>query len=289
MNLKEINKMKFKKIYIEITNQCNLSCSFCSKDHLPAKEMTLHEFKHVLKEINPYTDYLYLHVKGEPLMHTQFDEILFLCKKYNKKVNLTTNGFFLAKQLDAIVNTGVVRQINLSLHATYPKENQVLNQILKSTDILLQKTDIEIVYRFWALPSKGFSDSQAYKIDQICTFFNLSDEKKVEIEEKQNIILRKHLYLNKESEFEWPSLEKDKSISCGTCYGTRKHLAILAGGNVVPCCLDSAGVITFGNIYKETFDTIIKKDRFQKMKSNFQNHKVLEPLCQKCTYRLKFK
>ena len=61
---------KFKKIYIEITNICNLNCSFCSKDNKEKREMTLIEFEHILKQIDNYTDYLYLHVKGEPLLHS---------------------------------------------------------------------------------------------------------------------------------------------------------------------------------------------------------------------------
>ena len=74
--------MKFKKIYIEITNICNLNCSFCSKSNLSKKEMSNTQFEEVLKKINDYTDYIYLHVKGEPLIHKELDSILSLTKKY---------------------------------------------------------------------------------------------------------------------------------------------------------------------------------------------------------------
>jgi len=60
---------KFKKIYIEITNKCNLNCSFCLKDNRVSHEMSLEEFELVLKKIDQFTDYIYLHVKGEPLSH----------------------------------------------------------------------------------------------------------------------------------------------------------------------------------------------------------------------------
>ena len=77
--------MKFKKIYIEITNICNKNCSFCSKTNRKKREMSIDEFETVLKRINNYTDYIYLHIKGEPLTHSNFEEIVKLCKKYNKK------------------------------------------------------------------------------------------------------------------------------------------------------------------------------------------------------------
>lgn len=61
--------MHFKKIYIEITNKCNLKCSFCSLDNRMKKEMSLDQFELILQKIDKYTDYIYLHVKGEPLIH----------------------------------------------------------------------------------------------------------------------------------------------------------------------------------------------------------------------------
>ena len=87
--------MRFKRIYIEITNICNLNCSFCSTSNKKKKEMTPEEFKIILRKIDKYTDYIYLHVKGEPLTHHYLDEILSISKEYNKKVCITTNGVFL--------------------------------------------------------------------------------------------------------------------------------------------------------------------------------------------------
>ena len=55
--------MRFKRIYIEITNICNLNCSFCSTSNKKKKEMTPEEFKIILNKIDKYTYYIYLHVK----------------------------------------------------------------------------------------------------------------------------------------------------------------------------------------------------------------------------------
>ena len=77
--------MKFKRIYIEITNICNLKCSFCSNSKRNKKEMSIDEFELVMSKITMYTDYIYLHVKGETLSHHYLDDILSICKKYNKK------------------------------------------------------------------------------------------------------------------------------------------------------------------------------------------------------------
>ena len=55
--------------YVEITNKCNLHCSFCSKLNRKLRTMSVDEFSKVIDEIKEYTDYIYLHVKGEPLLH----------------------------------------------------------------------------------------------------------------------------------------------------------------------------------------------------------------------------
>ena len=91
--------MKYKRIYIEITNICNLNCSFCSKSNRRKKEMTIKEFEEVIKKINKYTDYIYLHVKGEPLTHHYLNDILNITNKYNKKVCITTNGVLLKDKI----------------------------------------------------------------------------------------------------------------------------------------------------------------------------------------------
>ena len=59
--------------------------------------MTIEEFKHVIKSIKPYTNYVYLHVKGEPLLHKDFKKIINTCEENDIFINLTTNATFLNK------------------------------------------------------------------------------------------------------------------------------------------------------------------------------------------------
>ena len=112
---------KFKKIYIEITNKCNLSCSFCSKDNREKQEMNVDKFKSVLDKISNYTESIYLHVKGEPLLHSHLEDILDICDKYNVKTCITTNGTLLKQKKNVLINHNI-KQINVSLHSenNYP-------------------------------------------------------------------------------------------------------------------------------------------------------------------------
>ena len=52
--------------------------------------MSVDEFRTVIERIGHYTNYIYLHVKGEPLLHPQLGEILKICQDADMTVNLTT-------------------------------------------------------------------------------------------------------------------------------------------------------------------------------------------------------
>lgn len=250
---------------------CNLNCSFCSRDERSKKELSLDEFEDILSKINDYTDYLYLHVKGEPLLHSEFAGILSLCKKYNKKVNITTNGTLLNKQMDVILNSDVVRQINISMHSL--KTNDI-EHILNCSKLLSDK-GIYVVLRFWV-----YNDLQNNLIDQINDYFNVKIDNNLD-----NVKIIDNIYINKDEEFIWPSLDNNCFRKIGTCLGLKTHIAILSNGTVIPCCLDSGGVINLGNIFNEDLEIILNKERTKNIINGFNNNKLCEELCQKCGFK----
>ena len=107
--------MRFKRVYIEITNVCNLKCSFCLPHSRENRFMTFEEFKIILEKIKPFTNYIYLHIKGEPLLHPDVDKFIKYAFDEGFQINLTTNATLIKKHLAL---TKYLRQINISLHAT---------------------------------------------------------------------------------------------------------------------------------------------------------------------------
>ena len=69
--------------------------------------------------------------------------------------------------------------------------------------------------------------------------------------------------------------------------GTKTHIAILANGDVVPCCLDGDGVMVLGNVYENSLKSILESKRFNDINKGFNENKLVEELCQKCKYRRK--
>lgn len=261
----------YKRVYIEITNICNLNCSFCPTNKRNKKYMSTNEFEEILNKIKGYTNHIYLHVKGEPLMHPNLDEILKISDKYNMQVNITTNGRLLKDKLE-ILNNNKIREINISLHS-YTSLEEI-------SDLLNIIDDIKNVYislRLWN--NKGNKDviellSKHYNI-------NIKDNDKC-------ITLRENVYLDKDIQFEWPKLNRDIISENGTCLALKRQLAILVDGTVVPCCLDNEGDIKLGNIFELELIDIIDSDKYKSILNGFNNNKLVEELCKKCGYRTRF-
>ena len=127
----------FKKIYIEITNICNLKCKFCPDTKRLKKSMSINDFEKIIKKIYPYTKLVCLHVKGEPLLHNDLENILKVLEQYNLKTNITTNGTLIKNKLDILKKSNSVRQINFSIHSITQNKNinkEYLNDIFKSVE-----------------------------------------------------------------------------------------------------------------------------------------------------------
>ena len=129
-----------KKVYIEITNNCNLNCSFCTLKKKKNKVVSVDDFNIILDKLKGHTNYLYFHVLGEPLLHPNINELIDLAKNNNFNVNITTNGYFINK----IKYNENIRQINISLHS-YTDNISIddyLNNIFDSVNNLSKYTYI---------------------------------------------------------------------------------------------------------------------------------------------------
>ena len=278
-------KKMFKKIYIEITNNCNLNCSFCSPVKKTKKFMTISEFEHILKEIESKTDYIYLHVKGEPLLHPNLIDFLKLAEKYNLKVNLTTNGTLFPILVDKLKVCKALHKINFSLHCEQDNPNY-LNELFKSVEKLSEETII--IYRLWTLKDGNLDKKSTTIVEKIKMYYKLSPETVNKIIVDKNIKISPRIYVDKDNEFIWPD-ETNGNESTGFCMALKTQIAILCDGTVVPCCLDSNGCIELGNIYHQSLDEIVNDGKFKLLKKSFQERKITEKLCLNCTFKNRFK
>ena len=95
---------RFQKVYLEITNVCNLHCRFCPGTRRTPMRISEEAFRLILKKLCSYTNFLYFHVMGEPLCHPDLSQFLKLAQDYGFRVILTTNGTLLSQKRDILLN-----------------------------------------------------------------------------------------------------------------------------------------------------------------------------------------
>jgi len=273
----------FKKIYIEITNMCNLKCKFCPETTRVKQFMSMQNFKEIISKIHKYTGLVCLHVKGEPLMHKDLDEILQVLEEYNLKTNITTNGTLLEKNIDILKTSKALRQINISIHSITQNESlntEYLHKILNNVD-KLENTIIS--YRLWNIDDIKQNDINKEIIKELENYYKIPDL--IEKLKQNNFLeLRKNIFINQDTEFTWPDINSKAIVEKGRCLALKDQIAILVDGTVVPCCLDNNGDINLGNILNEEFEDILNKDKTINIKNNFKNGIITEKLCKTCGF-----
>lgn len=277
--------MKFKKIYIEISNSCNFNCSFCFQSERKKKFMSLDEFRFVVNEIKPFTEYIYLHVLGEPLLHPHFQGILQIASEIELNVNITTNGSLLQKHKDYLFENPV-RQINISLHdaeENIPKEKweDYIRSMIEVSIKLSKMTYIN--FRLW-----NQSNELSNEFNQLCfnSFrenFNSLQPDELFFFNGRNIIVANNIYLQLAPRFDWTNAPESVSK---TCYGLRDQIAILSDGNVVPCCIDADANLLLGNIFDEKLADILQTEKAKRIRNGFEQHKAVEDWCKTCGFRI---
>ncbi|MNI25759.1 Antilisterial bacteriocin subtilosin biosynthesis protein AlbA [compost metagenome] len=288
---------KFKKFYIEITSVCNLACTFCPQTKRQANFIKVDAFTKILDDIKPHTDYIYYHVKGEPLLHPKIDELLDLSHERGFKVNITSNGTLLNKNKHKLLTKPALRQMNFSLHSFDGHEGsenkeEYVTTILSFIKEALATTKIIFSLRLWNLDTDNTTNLERSRNREVLEIIEREFNLDYKIEEKfvrgSGTKIVDRVYLNQDHEFQWPDLKEAEDEGKGFCHALRNQAAILVDGTVVPCCLDGEGVINLGNVHQTPFSEIVESDRANKLYDGFSRREVVEELCRKCDYRKRF-
>ena len=248
--------------------------------------MSLDEFRIVVEKIRPFTNYIYLHVLGEPLLHPQLDEILNIAETAGLNINITTNGGLLERKSDLLLKHAI-RQINISLHDA--EENIVpekwktyLQSALEFATEVAPNTYVSL--RLWNSSNEASTEFNALCLNNIAEKFKLAIEFLERDLKGKGLKLSYHIFLLRAPRFEWPDKAKSGTQTRQTGDPLRDHISILADGQVVPCCLDADANLILGNIFTEDLSDILERKRAKDMKKGFEQHKVVEPFCATCGF-----
>ena len=275
---------RFQKVYLEISNVCNLSCAFCPGTKRKPKVMSEAEFSSLLPKLRPWTDYLYFHLMGEPLCHPGLESFLKLAGEHGFRMILTTNGTLLQKQRNILLASDGLHKINISLHAFEANDLSVpFEDYLHQCFAFGKAAEGRklVVYRLW---NQGGADRLNERIlSKLEEFFP-----KPWVQERKGIRIGSRVYLEYGDKFDWPDLNAEDQGQQVFCYGLRDQIGVLCDGTVVPCCLDHDGDLALGNLFERDLEEILESDRAKSICHGFQRKFAAEELCRKCGYARRF-
>jgi radical SAM protein with 4Fe4S-binding SPASM domain len=280
-----------RRAYIEISNICNVQCSFCPVVERDKEVLAPKDFHKILKQVKPIAQEICLHLMGEPLAHPKIEEILDICEQEGVQIQLTTNGLLLKKKQELILSHDCIRQVNFSLQAyqdNFPHKplSDYMIPLLKFTELASNKREqMYINFRLWNVGS-SLDNEEIYKL--IEDYYKVEINRKVQVENIKSKRIWNRVYLHFDSRFDWPEMNQQVKSTQGRCHGLSSHIGIHTDGTVVPCCLDKEAVINLGNVLEQDLSSILEGDRASKMRIGFSNGQLVEDLCQRCDYIQRF-
>ncbi len=286
---------RFSKVNIEISNICNLQCSFCPEVVREKKMMAPEVFARIIPELVPLTDQVCLHLMGDPLVHPNLAEFVRIASESAMPIFLVTNGTLLREKAAELLLDPIIRQVNFSLHSfpdNFPDTDPTayLERIFTFTESAFERRpDLYVNFRLWNLQeTRGTGAQNREMLARVGKRFGVEISPEIDVTKQKSLKLKNRLYLHFDTEFIWPSLDLPVLGERGTCHGLSNHFGILADGTVVPCCLDKEAAIPLGRVPEQSVLEVIDSPRAQAILRGFRERKLVEELCRKCQYIERF-
>ena len=276
-------KRMYNKVYVEISNVCNMNCSFCHGHSRAPRQMSEEEFVFILDRLTEHTKYIYYHLMGEPLIHPQLHEFIRLAGARGYQSVITTNGTLLHTRKEELLAAGL-HKVNISLHSFEEGGDEAFISYIRHIADFARSAAAAgtiVVFRLW---NKGFDNGRnVFALEQL----------KQEIpgdwaDNSRGIRIREKLFIELDERFDWPDSCAEIQGNKFYCYALKTQFGILADGTVVPCCLDSDGVINLGNIFRDDINEILRSERAADIVRGFQCGRAVEDLCKRCGYAQRF-
>ena len=277
---------KFKHIYFELTNICDRKCSFCPPVTRERRFMPEEDAFRYLEQAVEYTQAVYWHLQGEPLLHPSFRKISEFAGNLGLTLKLTTNASHLREYTEYLFS-GMFSHINFSMQSLNEVSGEerirVQNDIADFTEKALNSCpEMYLNFRWWQNQPPG--------LEFFAKRFGIPEEKWLPSAGRRNRRIAGRLYSNFDGQFEWPDSKGSprQNGEKGSCYGLIDHCGILCDGKVVPCCLDSGGNLALGDLHENTLKEILSSPLAVRMESGFRRNCRIMKQCQSCGYASRF-
>ncbi len=273
------------RLWIEPTSACNLKCIMCLNRDMHSSEkgfMEWQTYKKLIDEAAEYVYDIYLHHRGEPLLHPRLPEMIRYAGASGLKTRFHTNATLMTPGLSEKILESSPDLVSFSVDGftkqTYEKirVNADFEKTMENISVFLEK-------------KKEKKLSKPYTIIEEIDFPNFSTPEDGENRRKfsehfkklgLDELIFKKLY-NWAGYLEIDGLEKGE-IHYTACTFLWYAAAVFWDGTVSPCPQDYYGKIRLGNIKEHPLKTIWNNSEYFSLRRKMTGEvKGLKP-CKEC-------
>lgn len=251
-----------KIIEFEVTNHCNFQCLMCKTGvGTSIRErgyMSDEVFEKVIEEINQYPIALKFVGQGEPLLHSKCIEYIKKAKGNGIIVHLTTNGSLLDESMMKELIEARLDSIKFSFQGIDAEGYKTLRQkdafedLLERIKMLFKlRGDREFPYITIGTSVTNEKKEQVENFFHICS--KVCDKVEIGITTLEFIDLEKIKNEGIRNAFkciqEQQNKAKKRYVCCPQVFDT---ISVRWNGDITACCADLDGVMTLGNILKNS-------------------------------------
>lgn len=272
-------------LHLEPTNACNLDCPMCPRTTDMDRKvgmMPMEMVDKIIAEAAGKMEFVVLQAWGESVMHPKLDEIVRKFKAGGIQTMLSTNATLLdEKRREKLLNPGL-DFIVFSLDAV---SEETYNIARAGGDF---RRTVQYVEEFLAEVQK-----RKLKTFCVCQLIYMSVNKnEAESFRKKWRQLGAHVWLKpyntwngEREEFDGlhPDLSKKIYVD-NLCDWPWRGMVVHWNGNVVPCCNDYDGDVSFGNVAQNSLFEIWNGDKMQEFRAAHVKGRENVDFCKKCPY-----
>lgn len=276
-----------KRAFIDVAYACNLRCAMCdiySKDavmeysHPKPKFMDFELFKRAIDECAPFVESFNIQLRGEPLLHPRYAEMLAYVKQAapGSKTFFNTNGLLLTDAMTQSIIESGVDGVYISLDATTA---EAYDQIRIGSNLKTVTANVENILKRRDESGATFTVGVSFVIqdeneNEQLDFLN-------QWKDKVDYVI---YYTKAELDKTRPTLFFEPTATEGVCQAVNENIVILVDGEVVPCCGALGGEVVYGNIQTQSLTEILSAPKAHKFRARLNAMEAQTiPLCSTCT------
>lgn len=279
------NKLSFpKRVTVEVTNMCNLLCSFCPRNIVDMKIGNIDDklYYKVIDELSlnlPVS--LVLFFRGEPLLHPKIAEFICYAKlKGIQPIQLASNGYLLNDEISEKLIKSGLDFISFSLDTL---NEEIYNKSRLHGDL---SKSINNVINF--IKRCENAKKQGIHVPEIQVSSVDVDEYKENQEEFidfwRKYADRVRIYEEHSSDGHLGSIkDKLKNNIRKPCKKVFEEMVIYCNGDVSLCCFDWNNKMNLGNVKNKSIKEIWNSNDYENIRKMHINNSYVEELtCKYC-------